>query len=1226
MGVQNLWQLLEPAKAPLKNGASAQVENKRLAVDISIWITQLVKGMRDNRGEQIPNAHLIGLFSRIAQLLFLGVRPVFVFDGGTPTLKKQTTAMRQRQRDKGQRNLEEARERQLQNRLRRYALGDRTALSSRRLKRVTAAIAEETMFQLPTQDGQKSAESKDPQRWKSRSGRAGHGRPLGSRTASSTKESSNGNPRSTGKDALSALESIEVVDLHSENDPYETILDDYSSSDNYNSDGDDQNWSYDVSKLDIESREFNALPYDVQHEILKEKLELEEHRTWHGIKVSRDTSDDVFSRSQVDGVIGRSKIWRRLEEIRKLLLTTSTESGVLAHKIVSEDNTIYILQKVADVVDKKPEPPSKVESRDNAVDSPTKRLTSIALQRLQSYQSQEFDNIGGGGSASDSDSLSFSSGSECGSDQQENTGNIKSQNPLIPAEKATSVDLEPTVKIPEYPTSEIELDEALKSDRISDHVAKSDNDSDSRRSLEVAAIEPKGQDSPTDDEEQNKGHGEGKGEIERNETTIHDSPIKPGVVEQSLRPKVIHSEVSSGSNSDDDEDDIELIPVPSPVKPITQIAATKVISIAIDNFRDPLEIGASGDKPNGEELLGSVGSISESDEDVTDRRIPVIKEPESISVISGITAKDVASDRVVAAVAKSMLQTEATQIDSEVRRAAQTAAGISEEMFGEARELIELFGLPWVIAPMEAEAQCAQLELDGLTDGTITDDSDIFLFGGTTVYRRMCSRKKDAEFYTGSNINRVLGLDREKMIRLGQLLGCDYAFGIEGVGVVTAMEILAEFPGQNGLDRFREWMEDNNVQTDSSYRRSLTTLKRKATLDERFPDRRVYQAFSNPQVDKNIEPFEWDDPDFDGLRKFALRRFGWSEAHTDRMLGPIIDRPNRAHQSTISEFFNVQAEPLEKQVGALGRSRLQSAVQTVKRIASYTSNAAADHQNSEEEIVSSPKKTSGFLVDNVIDVSNTSQQTVAAEVESPKRALVSQGQKAMKKRRTTAKSTLADNAKIEEPPIIRVLTEMELRSTTVRCLRSPAMVLLAAIVTRKAFPTDWASALTVGRAVADWFAAQKASYHGIKTWPKKIPNAVDPLLPYSFTFNLFGAPVRVVQLNQVKQKESNHVEGNMKEIRAIDAKTHVRIVPKGVSQYLQRSLGYDFDPMRQVYEALVSTMQVEDLRDGNIMYGIWERIRPQVPYGAAGWAKSGSMPLAPVLEERRMYIQAKGSA
>ena len=46
-------------------------------------------------------------------------------------------------------------------------------------------------------------------------------------------------------------------------------------------------------------------------------------------------------------------------------------------------------------------------------------------------------------------------------------------------------------------------------------------------------------------------------------------------------------------------------------------------------------------------------------------------------------------------------------------------------------------------------------------------------------------------------------MDRSKLIELAYLMGCDYDDGIPGIGVVTAMEILADFPGEQGLADFK---------------------------------------------------------------------------------------------------------------------------------------------------------------------------------------------------------------------------------------------------------------------------------------------------------------------------------------------------------------------------------------------------------------------------------------
>lgn len=119
--------------------------------------------------------------------------------------------------------------------------------------------------------------------------------------------------------------------------------------------------------------------------------------------------------------------------------------------------------------------------------------------------------------------------------------------------------------------------------------------------------------------------------------------------------------------------------------------------------------------------------------------------------------------------------------------------------------MLSLFGIPYITAPMEAEAQCAELVHLGLVNGVITDDSDVFLFGSQRVFKNMFNQSKTVECFLLSDLGRELGLDRDTLIRLAYLLGSDYVDGLPGVGPVVAMELLDEFPGEDGLHKFKDW-------------------------------------------------------------------------------------------------------------------------------------------------------------------------------------------------------------------------------------------------------------------------------------------------------------------------------------------------------------------------------------------------------------------------------------
>lgn len=102
MGVQNFWQLIESTGRPVNMNKG--LEGKILAIgknlqstfqsslvlillpaDVSIWLHQAAKGMRDRQ-----NPHILLLLHRICKLLHFKIKPIFIFDGGVPELKRRT--------------------------------------------------------------------------------------------------------------------------------------------------------------------------------------------------------------------------------------------------------------------------------------------------------------------------------------------------------------------------------------------------------------------------------------------------------------------------------------------------------------------------------------------------------------------------------------------------------------------------------------------------------------------------------------------------------------------------------------------------------------------------------------------------------------------------------------------------------------------------------------------------------------------------------------------------------------------------------------------------------------------------------------------------------------------------------------------------------------------------------------------------------------------------------
>ena len=215
------------------------------------------------------------------------------------------------------------------------------------------------------------------------------------------------------------------------------------------------------------------------------------------------------------------------------------------------------------------------------------------------------------------------------------------------------------------------------------------------------------------------------------------------------------------------------------------------------------------------------------------------------------------------------------QWTAERNRRERDAEAISDEMLMEVKQLLQLFGIPYMVAPAEAESQCVALERLGMVSGIVTDDSDAFVFGGKVIYKNIFEEQKYTEVYNTADAEREMRLDQNSMVALAMLLGSDYTGGVKGVGIVNAMEILNTFDVsrdlKSGLTAFRSWLDgfdppalvDNEAEIDpekvkiSKFHLKHRTARTRWIVPTNFPADNVIKSYVDPVVDKSTDRFSW---------------------------------------------------------------------------------------------------------------------------------------------------------------------------------------------------------------------------------------------------------------------------------------------------------------------------------------------------------------------------------
>ncbi|KAL3847457.1 hypothetical protein ACJMK2_018363 [Sinanodonta woodiana] len=843
MGVHGLWQLLHSTGRPVP---LESLENKVLAVDISVWLHQLAKGMRDSEGNPLPNAHLQGLFTRICKLLYYRIKPIFVFDGGVPELKKQTLRARRERREFAEQESGQATRKLLTNLIRSQAIshvlgeGEGSIPNTSVLK--LSSSKKPDMFELPPI-------------------------PESSRSYLEGGDAGNESPEDSWEERMMTRQLLEEE-------------------------------FQDLDAVDVHSNDFKSLPPEIQHEIIIDLKEKGKRPSRRGeFKPPKDSMD--FSKYQISKILKQSKLSNRLDEVRKEMSTRSTgeltqdlekdffSDEVQSSRVVSEDTSHYILikglrRKDELKTDEEKEFSKNVTAGDKEIESSSshivdkllkdsdvnKSITGIGLNSVDQksiigqveressvsnktgviqtnisksinkkegkeetitrkefsdwtkYDNQREDNLHELGHSNTADLVSSS---KC--DLLSQTSSVSTSSALIQEAKTTVANN----------GSDSEKERIEISNDIVDLSEKEGNRDEIKTAPRLAEIKK-----VHHDEEDNSGSEDEFIEVPEFPSLIDESDLStsrniPGIVSS------VCAENSKG------------ILAAVNIKDISK----DVVSVDLTGFED-INNGEDAKETEFIEVIKEAENVDTSDSSDSESK----NMAEQFQVMNEMKLLELQYD----------LELESTALKAERGRQERHATSITDQMHAEAQELLRLFGIPYLVSPLEAEAQCAQLDQAGHTNGTVTDDSDIWLFGGHRVYKNLFQQKKHVEFYTDTNIKAQLGLTRQHLINFALLCGSDYTEGIQGVGPITAMEILAEFPGEEleGLVALKSWWEESQTQVNVTKETSIRSKLRELDLRPGFPSPKVVEAYMNPVLDDSDETFSWSMPDLDELRQYPF--------------------------------------------------------------------------------------------------------------------------------------------------------------------------------------------------------------------------------------------------------------------------------------------------------------------------------------------------------------------
>ncbi|EIW81137.1 PIN domain-like protein [Coniophora puteana RWD-64-598 SS2] len=251
----------------------------------------------------------------------------------------------------------------------------------------------------------------------------------------------------------------------------------------------------------------------------------------------------------------------------------------------------------------------------------------------------------------------------------------------------------------------------------------------------------------------------------------------------------------------------------------------------------------------------------------------------------------------------------------DVDRFSRRTVRVTKEHNEECRRLLRLMGIPVIVAPSEAEAQCAELARGGKVYAAGSEDMDTLTFHAPVLLRHLTFSEAKKAPISEIHLERALQgleMDMSQFIDLCILLGCDYLEPIKGVGPKSALKLIREYGGLKGVvEHLREKQAEKAEAAAAAAEEDGKDGKKKKSggiqVPEEWPWEEAKKLFEKPDVLPADEvELEWKDPDVDGLVRFLVTEKGFNEERVRKGAEKLQRFLNTKQQGRLDGFFTVK--------------------------------------------------------------------------------------------------------------------------------------------------------------------------------------------------------------------------------------------------------------------------------------------------------------------------------